>query len=896
MPKEKLFLIDGMSHVYRAFFAFDRRLATSKGLPTNAIFGFAMVLRKLINEEKPDYICAAFDSAEPTFRHEAYEEYKANRQAIPEDLVVQLPFIFRLCDALGVPILRIGGYEADDIIGTLARQAEKMGLTSIIVSNDKDMCQLVSDDILILRTDKTASVYLDAKGVEERLGVRPDQVIDLLALRGDSSDNIPGAPGIGEKGALQIIQQFGTLDAALASYEQVQRKAYRDSLRDNVDIIQQSRELATIKTDIPLNIDIESLRYRGPNPEIAYQLFTELEFASLLREFATTEPAPASAPSAAVRQQRNYRVIKTQSELEKFAAAVWASERIALSVGESDGVVKGIAISLSHNNATYIDFSNFEPGGAPLQLVRDILENGIIRKAAYDFKGILTALNCKPNSLQSDSGGLFDQSAESDIEIDIEGIEDDIMLAAYLLNPNRGNYKLSDVVREYLGFEFEPVVDGFDPAASAALQAADFAIQLADALRKRIEEAELEKVYDEIEIPLVKVLFEMERAGVRIDTNALAEISVEIDRELASLTQKIYELAGEEFNINSTQQLGEVFEKLNFVTAKRTKTGRISTSADVLEELAATYELPRLIIDYRELSKLKGTYVDALPKLINPRTGRVHTTFNQAVTATGRLSASSPNLQNIPIRTEMGRRIRRAFVPDEGCLLISADYSQIELRLLAHITGDEVMRDAFLKGEDIHARTAREVFGARTDEEMKRVRRLAKITNFGIAYGIEAFGLAQRAGITRKEAKQAIENYYATYKGVRRYMEETPEKARRTGLVRTLLGRLRQIPDIGSKNHNLRARAEREAINSPIQGASADIIKMAMIQVDRALKRERMKSRMILQVHDELVLEAPIAEAERVAVLVKNIMENVYPLDVPLVVDVGVGKNWMEAK
>jgi DNA polymerase-1 len=900
--RKRLFLIDGMSQIYRAYYAI-RGLTNSQGMPTNAVYGFTMMLRKLIAQEKPDYLGVALDSPEPTFRHESYEQYKATRGAMPDDLSVQLPYVWRVCEALRVPMTREPRYEADDIIGTLAKKAEAEGLDVVIVTNDKDMCQLVTDHIKILRTERNGVMtMLDREGVKERLGVWPEQVVDLLGLWGDQSDNIPGAPGVGEKGAKQIIEQFGSIENAIAHADEITRKTYRESLQNNRELIMQSRELACIHCQMPIELDLKALVYEEPDRRAAYELFSEMEFAQLTREFADAA-TPDSIATVAARKpgQARYTRIESRAELEKFIRSLYALDRFALSIAErTKGPVYGMAISTAQMNAALIDFEKVD--GA-LTLLKEALENGLIQKAIHDWKGALTLLHrywCEHEPTPADKATVkkITQGAMQEFAptMRIEGVEDDTLLAAYLLDPNRASHRILEVGREFLGIEIAETIDGFDADDARALQAADLTFHLADVLRARLEEKALERVYTDIELPLVEILFEMERIGVRIDTEALDEAGREMESEIQRLTAKIYELAGQEFNINSTVQLGEVLEKLNLSTGRKTKTGRISTSADVLEELAAKYELPRLILEYREIAKLKSTYVDALPRLIDPRTGRVHTTLNQAVAATGRLSSTNPNLQNIPIRKESGRRIRAAFIASPGYVLMSADYSQIELRIFAHLTGDPEMTDAFMKGEDIHARTARLVFGAKTKAEESEARRLAKIVNFGVAYAVGAFGLAARTGLSRADAKRTIDNYYDTFKGVRRYMEEIPAEVRETGFVRTALGRIRPIPDINNQNHNLRARAEREAINAPIQGTASDIVKMCMIRVHQRLRKEKLGARMILQVHDELLLEVPEKEVEQTTKAVREEMERVYKLSVPLVVDISVGKNWLEAK
>ncbi len=871
MERQRLFLIDGMSNVFRAYYAI-RGLATSRGLPTNAIYGFTTMLRKLILEEKPEYLAVVFDTDEPTFRHRLFPAYKANRTEMPSDLALQIPYIRRVCEALRVPILAIPGYEADDVIGTLARRAAQEGVEVVIVSNDKDLCQLVDDNIRILKADRQVYIYYDKKGVEQRLGVRPDQVVDLLALWGDSTDNIPGAPGIGEKGALQIIRQFGSLDAALANWEKVEKKSYRESLRDHRDLILTSRELVTIRTDVPLDITLEALRYLGPDPERTYELFTELEFSSLLKDIVDVEALAAEKARAILVEEPGGEYLRLPDEhaLRKWAERAWASDRFAFVLCEQEHDVRGIALALEPRVAVYVDFAEL-PGA--WEILRELFENGLIAQCTYDAKPALK---------------LFRK-----LGIALEGSLDDVLIAAWLVDPNRGKYDLRTLAREHLRIEWD---EGSSPWEASARRA-DVIFRLQGALKKKLADLELERVYREIELPLIGILAEMECIGVKVDVEALREASEELEREIETLTRRIYDVAGRAFNVNSPQQVGEILEEHGLTVTRRTKkTGRISTSADVLEELAEEHELPRLILEYRELVKLKSTYLDALPRLVNPTTGRVHTTFNQTGTATGRLSSSSPNLQNIPVRTPLGRRIRRAFVAEPGWLLLSADYSQIELRILAHITGDPTMTEAFRRGLDIHAHVARTVFGAQTPEQEQELRRLAKIVNFGIAYSIGAFGLAQRTGLSRREAQKVIQNYYRTYPGVRRFMEETPAYARRTGYVRTLFGRIRPIPDISNKNPSLRARAEREAINAPIQGTAADLVKLAMIRVHQALAKQRLRSRLLLQVHDELLLEIPEEEREIVPALVRTEMENVYSLNVPLVVEVGIGRHWMEAK
>jgi DNA polymerase I len=801
MPdKKRLFLVDGMSNIFRAFYAI-RGLSNSKGMPTNAIYGFTVMLRRLVTIYKPDYLGVALDTIEKTFRHEQFADYKAHRPDMPSDLVVQLPYMDRVCEALRVPMLKLPGFEADDIMGTLAYKASAQGLHVVIVTNDKDLCQLVRDpDITILRVDnKLGEVFLDEAGVKAKLGVRPDQVVDWLGLMGDAVDGIPGAPGIGEKGAIGLLEQFDNIEGALAGWEQVKRKTYRESLRDHAEQIRMSRELARVEVNAPIALDLDALVLEEPDAQKAYALFSELEFAQLTREFAAGGHGAQSGTATKSQAEARYKSFSTIEELRKFVKVLYNADRFAFALSDQKGAngkpeLAGVAFSLASGTADFFDYANCNDQAAAAKLLNEAFDNGLIEKATHDLKRALHLL--------------------TPLGITIENVTEDTLLEAYLLDPERAKYEPFELVSQYSGQTVPHDTDA--PVA----QCADLTARLADLLDAKIKEEKLEKVYREIELPVVPILYSMERAGFRVDLAALKDISQFMDGELERLTRQIYKLAGREFNIGSPAQLGDIFEELNFEVSQRTKTGKISTSRDVLDELALKYELPRLIIEHREIAKLKGTYVDAFPSLIDPADGRIHTTLNQTVAATGRLSSTDPNLQNIPIRTELGRRIRRAFIPADGHVILSADYSQIELRLLAHVTQDPVMLEAFRTGEDIHTRTAREVFKAQTPEQLKEKRRVAKIVNFGIAYVIGAFGLAQRVGISRAEAKRVIEAYYDTYKGVKRYMDEFPEQARQAGcVVRSIFGRIRRIPDLANKTHQLRARAEREAVNMPMQGS-----------------------------------------------------------------------------
>ena len=888
VPK-RLFLIDGMSTLYRAFFAI-RNLSNSRGLPTNAIFGFTMTLRKLIRDHHPDYLGVVLDSKEPTFRQEKFEQYKGHRKPMPEEMVAQLPYLDRLCEALRIPIIRLPKYEADDIMGTLAEQAATVGVQTVLVTNDKDLAQLVSDPLIVmLRVEKSdggmKETLLDAAGVKEKYGVRPEQIVEWLGLTGDTADGFEGGFGIGPKGATLLLEQFGSVEKALAGWEEVKRKNYREGLRDHADKIRLALELAEIDRQVPVSLDLEALKLEPPDRELAHQLFTELEFNTLSREFAPetkSEAAPA-APEAAASLE--YAIHTTNGAIDDVVKQLYEAERLAFSLHtDQSGKLIGMAFSSRPGSADYLALDQVADRAAACQSIAGLLENGLIEKVTHDWKRALHLLGRE---------GMV-----------IEKVTGDTLIAGYLLRADDGaaSYETLQLASTWLAPVTPPAMEN---EAGKVARIADLTGQLETELTGRLgrdektfpfQQETLDYVYHQIDLPLIPLLYEIERAGFGIDPQALATISVEMEGEIERLTGEIYQEAGREFNIASPAQLGEIFEELNYEVTKRTSTGKIATGRDVLDELALKYALPRLIIEHRELSKLKGTYVDALPGLIDPADGRIHTTLNQTVAATGRLSSTDPNLQNIPIRTAMGRRIRRAFIPAPGYVLLSADYSQIELRLLAHVTQDPVMLRAFQSGEDIHERTAREVFGARTAEEQREKRRVAKIVNFGIAYVIGPYGLAQRVGMSRAEAKRVIDDYYRTYAEVKRYMDELPEKARAADCtVRSIYGRLRHLPELKGKGA-LRAAAEREAVNMPMQGSASDIVKLAMIGVDRALRQAKLKARMILQVHDELVLEVPRAEVEATSQLVRETMEQVARLDVPLPIEIGIGDNWMDAK
>lgn len=887
MSRPRLYLIDGSSQTYRAYHAI-RGLTGPDGHSTNAVYGFVTMLRKLIAEHRPEYVAAAFDLAGPTFRSRLATDYKANRAPMPPDLEEQIPLVYEACEALGVPVVTSETYEADDVIGTLAVQAAAAGFDVAIVTGDKDFFQLVSDRIRVFNPRDEGRWY-DPQAVRARFGVEPSRVVDVLALVGDAIDNIKGVPGIGEKGARDLIARYGSLDALLARLDEIPEKKYREALARHADSARQSRELATIRTDVPLLFDPERLRYRGADRSRCFALFSRLGFRSLLMEYA-----PRVETAAA-----DYRAVRTRAELTDLLTDLARAEAIGLRVvadGDSPmrARVVGLAVADRPHRARYVPLGHvgldaateFSPDEALAHLKRPLEDPGLA-KVGHDVKPDLLLLRRRGVRV---AGSIFDT-----------------LLASYLLDATRAPHTLEEIALDQIGYraltEDEVRGRGGRPLSELPVEAvvpfagerADLPLQLAGPLRRALEREDLERLYDEIEQPLVPVLVEMELAGVRVDRAVLAAQSARIDEELDRLRARIYGLAGGEFNLNSPRQLGQVlFDKLSLPPLKRTgKTRAASTAVDVLEELALVHELPRLVLEWRALQKLKGTYIDALPELIHPETGRIHTTFNQAVTATGRLSSSDPNLQNIPIRSELGREIRRAFVADPGHVLVAADYSQIELRILAHLAGDEALCAAFRADRDIHDETARHLFGDEARLDAHERRRLAKMVNYALLYGKTAFTLARDLGVSQETAQHFIDRYFERFPGVRRFLDETLARARASGVVKTMFGRRRLVPELTSGNAHVRAAAERYTVNLPIQGTAADILKRAMIDLHRTLPPE---ARMILTVHDELVVEVPREAAREVAALVKTRMEQVVTLTVPLKVEVGIGENWKAAK
>jgi DNA polymerase I len=924
----RIFLIDTMSFIFRAYHAMARQrpMSTKSGLPTAAIYVFVNMLRKLRDDFSPQYLAAVFDVAGPTFRDEQaetvttvrkfdiktqtfteveYKGYKANRAAMPEDLAQQVPYIRRALEAYRIPILEVPRFEADDVIGTLARKASESAHPVYVVSSDKDMMQLVNDKVHILNPPKD-NLICDAAKVEEILGVPPERVVDVMALRGDSIDNIPGAPGIGDKGSVEIIKRFGTVEQALERAAEVEKKTYRESLQNNRETILFSKSMATIDTGVPIELNIDTMRAGEPNVEDLRTLFTELEFTSLLKELLPVVEVSEGHYTEAKSAADIDRIIKALGPAGVLAIAVEPKESGEASADSEadDEEVKGenraapkkeeaqgaqlsfmteptmlglatdaptsekpilslrVAISSSAGVATIVQFG----AGSESERLRSAMANSALPKAIHDYKSAIHFLRLH--------------------EVDLAGVRHDPMLYSYLLDPTYSSHRLADVALRRFNLKL----------SGGLAESADITGRLASALGDEVEQAGLLKLYEEMDLPLVPVLARMEQAGVKIDTAALSHMSVELEREISAKQKEIYESAGMEFNVGSPKQLGDVlFNRMSLPKPVKYGKGRtISTAVDVLEELAENHPIARIVLDYRQLTKLKSTYVDALPALIDPATGRLHTTFGQTGTATGRLSSANPNLQNIPIRTELGRGIRAAFIAEPGHVLLTADYSQIELRLLAHFSRDPLLVEAYRRDDDIHTLTASQVFGIPPLMVTPDHRRQAKVVNFGIVYGLSAFGLSQNLGIEPSEAKQFIANYFEKYSGVRAFIDKTLEEARRDMKVRTLFGRVRPIPDINSKNANQRGFAERTAVNTPLQGTAADLIKIAMIRIDAAIREQRLKSRMTLQVHDELVFEVPENEVGTMRSLVREHMEKAHALAVPLQVDMGVGANWRD--
>ena len=854
---QRVHLIDGSSYIYRAFYAI-RDLKTSQGVPTNAAYGFSTMLLKVLREMKPEFLAVVMDARGPTFRHLAYEHYKANRPEMPESLRPQIPWIHEIVRALGIPLLEKEGYEADDIMGSLVRILLAQGAEVVLVSGDKDLLQLIRPGVLMVDTLHDRVFHREA--VLERYGVEPALLPDLFGLMGDSSDNIPGVPGIGEKRARELIQRFGPLEEVLAHLQEVSPARTREALARFQEQALLSKRLATIDTSMDLDLSLDGLRHGPPDVERLRGIFKSLEFHRLLQDWTSQEVAG----------EARFQEVRAREELGGVLDLLMRAEDVGLWVeetGAGDEPSGGLVMALAAGKELAWHFST----GELLEGLRPFLEAQERPKVGHNVKSAMLLLGRRG--------------------ICLGGVAGDTMVASYVLNPSRRGHSLEELAAEILDLKLgEP-----DPRRGGwACQRASAIVDLNRQLREELSRTGLMGLYLELELPLIPVLASMEARGIRVDTGLLAELSGEMEASLHRLEGEIHEMAGGPFNINSPQQLSEVlFERLKLPVVKRTKTG-FSTDTEVLESLSRGHPLPAKILEYRSLTKLKSTYVDALPAMVNPQTGRVHTTFNQTVTATGRLSSSAPNLQNIPVRTQLGQRIRRAFLPEEGWWFLSADYSQVELRILAHLSADPVLREAFHRGEDVHARTASEILGIPLESVTPQMRREAKVVNFGIIYGMSAYGLAKELGVDQKVAQAYIEGYFQRYRGVRAYLDRVLEEAREKGYVETLLGRRRYLPEIRSSNTTARKFAERTAINTPIQGTAADLIKKAMIRIHSRLLREGFVSRMLLQVHDELLLEVPQEERHRLQELVRHEMETVHGLDVPLRVDMGWGRNWAD--
>ncbi|MDD5492730.1 MAG: DNA polymerase I [bacterium] len=883
--KKKLYIIDGHAYIHRAFHALPM-LTNSQGLVINAVYGFTRMLLKIIKREQPDYLAVCFDSPHPTFRHKAFEQYKATRKETPDELKTQIPMVQEMVEAFKIPVFRMPGYEADDLIATIARQAEKQDVDVVVVSGDKDILQLVDEHIKVLSEPK--GILFSEKEVQEKFGFSADKIKDYLGLCGDSSDNIPGVPGIGEKTALQLVKEYGTIENMYQNLDKMPAKV-KNKMEAGREMAFKSKELVTLVENVALTMTLDDLRPVPLDQEKAMALFNKYEFKSL-----STELIEQSSEKDA-----SYKVITDPAELAKIITAIKQKKEVSIDLETNStepmlAKIVGLVLCHEEKKAYYLPVAH-DYLGVPqqdkkkvLELLKPVIEDEKIKKYGQNLKYDLLVLKNEGSELK--------------------GISFDTMIASYLINPSKLNHSLEDIAAEYLQYKMIPISDligkgvkqitmdqvQVERVSEYACAQVDMVWRLKHKLSGMMVEKGLDKLFYDVEMPVLEILAEMEYAGILVDLPYLKELSREIDGKITALEQVIYKIAGTEFNINSPQQLSKIlFEKLGLPIIEKTKTGA-STNESVLRQLQAMHELPKRIIEDRELAKLKSTYIDPIPEMINPKTGRLHTSFNQTVTTTGRLSSSEPNLQNIPIRTEIGRSIRRSFIPKEGCVFVSADYSQIDLRVLAHMSGDEHMKQAFHNHEDIHSHTACEIFGLKPEEVDDEKRRIAKTVNFGLSYGMSPYGLSQALGIDAATAKDYIDKYFARFSGVKVYMEMIVEKARHDGFVTTLLNRRRYLPEISAKDRNIRSFAERVAINMPIQGTAADIIKIAMINIDKKLKQEKLQSKMLLQVHDELIFEVPKAEEKQLAKMIKYEMENALKLDVPLEANVSVGPNWRD--
>jgi len=881
--KAKLVLIDGNSLCYRAYYAI-RGLTSSKGFPTNAIYGFVTMLNKIVEDNAPTHLAVAFDRKEPTFRHKKFKEYKITRKPMPDDLVGQIPYIKDVLKAYNIAAFELAGYEADDILATIAKKAAKKDFLTFIVTGDKDMLQLVNSNTMVCDTHKDDLIY-DASKVEQRFGVGPDLIKDIMALMGDSTDNIPGIPGIGEKGAMELVKKFGTIENLLSSVDKVDSKSKRELLIEHAELAKMSKELATLDYDVPIEVDLDKLEVALPDKRRLLEIFKELNFKSLVNQLSTRKELDAA-----------YKLIDSEAGFDKFFNDIKKVKEFALDfeTTNADPMVAepiGISFCWEEGKAFYVAFSEKGPLSKKnvFEKLRPLFENENIKKVGQNIKyEILILMN---------NG------------VDLKGIDFDTMVASYLLNPSKLNHNLEDISLEYLDHKMISITDligkgkkqismkdvDIEAVSKYSCEDSDVTFRLKNILDKDMSEKGLSELFYNVEMPLVKVLAKMEFNGVCIDTDLMESLGKEMEGSLKKLEAEIYKIAGEEFNINSPKQLSVIlYEKLKLPVVKKTKTG-LSTDEWTLRRLAVRHELPNKLLSFRELAKLKSTYIDALPKLINPKTGRVHTSFNQTVTATGRLSSSEPNLQNIPIKTDLGKMIRKIFVPtDKKNLLLSCDYSQIELRVLAHLANDKTLIHAFQKGLDIHAYTASLIFGVREKDVDESMRNTAKTVNFGIVYGMSAFGLSSALEIDIEKAKNFIDSYFERYPRVKEYIEECIATARETGYVTTLMNRRRYIPDIDNADIRVRQFAERTAINTPIQGSAADIIKVAMLNIDKMLEEKGLSAKMTMQVHDELVFDVPEKELDKTRQIVKKCMEEVINLKVPIVAKASMGKNWLD--
>ena len=924
MPEQKkLFLLDAMALIYRAFFAMSRNpQINSKGQNTSAILGFANTLLEILKKEKPTHIAVAFDTMAPTQRHEDFAEYKANREKIPEDLAASIPYVMELIRGMNIPVIFREGYEADDIIGTLAKKAEKEGFTTFMMTPDKDFGQLVSDHIFLYKPARGGEkpVVMGVKEVCEKYSIEtPEQFIDILGLWGDAVDNIPGVPGVGEKTAAKLISEFGSIENLLQNTDKLKGKL-KENLEQFSDQALHSKKLATILLDVPVDFDEEDLRVIPPNAEALKKLFDELEFRTFAKRFFTqlslennqpeesglelnfTIETPQTEETSSLKDINNtahqYHYIDTPEKAKELAAKLSKQKSFCFDtettgIDPSTAELVGMSFSFKPHEAYYIPIpETYNDAVKTVAVFKDVMENENIEKTGQNIK--------------------FDISMLQWYDVEVKGKFFDTMIAHYLLEPDQ-RHNMDYLAEKYLNYSPVPIENligkkGVNQMSMRTVEAdlikeyaaedADITWQLKQVLEPLLKETETLKLFEETEMPLVPVLAAMETEGVKLDIPVLNEFGNLLEKEIADLIKEIWELAGEEFNISSPKQLGDIlFDKLQISDKpKKTKTGQYSTGEDVLVKLSFRHPIVEKILEYRSLTKLKSTYVDSLPLLVNPRDGRIHTSYNQAVAATGRLSSNNPNLQNIPIRTERGREIRKAFIPrNSDYTLLAADYSQIELRIIAHLSKDYNMMDAFRKGMDIHTATAARVYGLPPHEISKEMRRRAKTVNFGIIYGISAFGLSERLGISRREASEIITSYFEKYPGIDAYMKSTIEFAKEHGYVETILGRRRYINDINSANAVVRGYAERNAINAPIQGSSADMIKVAMINIFKEFQKKKLKTRMILQVHDELVFDVHKDEIEEVKILVEEKMKHAMELDIPIEVDMNTGSNWLEA-